>query len=65
MYQSGARVCDPNDVTPSQWKQILALKARSARLKTYQFMGRKAALKSKYKVSGGDEIRCLGILPVR
>lgn len=51
MFQSGERVCDPATVKPSEWRHILSLTTRTARVKTYNYLGRRICWKVNAIVS--------------
>lgn len=50
LFEAGEKVCDPEEVTPEQWRFILTLNSPTARCKQYRFIGLKNYLKQKEKV---------------
>lgn len=53
-YQNGEKVCDPESVTPEQWRYILTLKTETALKKEFQYIGLKHHLKKKEKVRAAE-----------
>lgn len=50
MFESGDKVCDPDIITPAQWRYILTLRSHRSRKREFSFIGLKHHLEKKKAV---------------